>query len=413
VHVVACSRHTRTRRLGGARVLSAGVALWSLGTALGPPAAAVALPALCASRLLVGLGEGLAPSAATALLVQFIPGRERARAVSLVWGGLDLGSVIGLLIAPVLIRAAGWQAVFYAFAVLGAVWCLLWPRAQPHASAAVALPTRTAGAAAASASADAARWVAAWRARNNIAPPKPLGQAGTTTTTTTTTTAAASRRASPPWGKFARSPAVWAVVITHFCFNYGYYTLLAWLPSYFEGALGMDLGASSALSLLPYVAMVAMTPVVGPVADTLVARGLSVTAVRKLAQGVAFLGPAACMLSLAALTPAAGGAPPPVAAVVALMSLAFALSGWSRAGLYCNHQDLSPRYASLLLGVSNTAGALPGVLGVWAAGMVLDATGSWALALFLPTAAAQLLGAVVFTLFGSGENQGWDNEGDV
>jgi len=69
---------------------------------------------------------------------------------------------------------------------------------------------------------------------------------------------------------------------------------------------------------------------------------------------------------------------------------------------------LSPRYASILLGLSNTAGALPGVLGVWAAGLLLDATGSWPLALFLPTAAAQLLGALIFTLFGSGENQGWD-----
>jgi ACS family sodium-dependent inorganic phosphate cotransporter len=366
-------------------VLSAGVALWSLGTALGPPAAAVALPALCLSRLLVGLGEGLAPSAATALLVQFIPARERARAVSLVWGGLDLGSVVGLLIAPVLIRAAGWQAVFYAFALLGALWCAVWPRAQPHADSAVAPPPKAAAAAPAHAPV-----------------PAPGAQAP------------AARAAGPPWRKFAKSPAVWAVVVTHFCFNYGYYTLLAWLPSYFEGALGMDLGASSALSLLPYVAMVAMTPVVGPVADALVAKGLSVTAVRKLAQGVAFLGPAACMLSLAALTPAAGAAAgaaaPPVAAVVALMSLAFALSGWSRAGLYCNHQDLSPRYASLLLGVSNTAGALPGVLGVWAAGVALDRTGSWALALFLPTAAAQLLGALVFTLFGSGENQGWDDE---
>ena len=89
--------------------------------------------------------------------------------------------------------------------------------------------------------------------------------------------------------------------------------------------------------------------------------------------------------------------------------MAFALSAWSRAGLYCNHQDLSPKYASLLLGVSNTAGALPGVLGVWAAGVLLDATQSWSLALFLPTAVAQLVGALVFTLAGSGENQGWDD----
>ena len=32
-------------------------------------------------------------------------------------------------------------------------------------------------------------------------------------------------------------------------------------------------------------------------------------------------------------------------------------------GLYCNHQDLSEQYSSLLLGITNTAGALTGVLG--------------------------------------------------
>lgn len=394
-------------------MLSAGVALWSLGTLLGPPAAAVALPVLCASRLLVGLGEGVAPSAATALCVQFVPQRERARAVSVVWGGLDLGSVIGLLIAPVLIAWAGWQSVFYVFAALGFAWCAAWPAAQPHSSAAVALPRQDAAPVQAAASA-AQRWIDAWRnARTRVRP-------------ASMTATRAPSAVGPPWRKFMASPAVWAVIVTHFCFNYGYYTLLAWLPSYFEGALGMDLGASSALSLLPYVAMVAMTPVVGPVADALVTAGRSVTFVRKLAQGIAFVGPAACMLALAALTPSGSGAahatwswvpaqllggtaPPSVPLVVALMSVAFALSAWSRAGLYCNHQDLSPKYASLLLGISNTAGALPGVLGVWAAGVMLDATNSWSLALFLPTAAAQLLGTLVFSLFGSGENQGWDH----
>ena len=60
-------------------------------------------------------------------------------------------------------------------------------------------------------------------------------------------------------------------------------------------------------------------------------------------------------------------------------------------------------------GLSNTAGALPGVLGVTAAGYLLDKTGSWALALFYPTAACQLLGLVVYTLFASSKRQGWDD----
>ena len=50
--------------------------------------------------------------------------------------------------------------------------------------------------------------------------------------------AAADRKKPVPWGTFLRSAPVWAVIVAHFCFNWGYYTLLAWLPSYFEMALG-------------------------------------------------------------------------------------------------------------------------------------------------------------------------------
>jgi ACS family sodium-dependent inorganic phosphate cotransporter len=70
-------------------------------------------------------------------------------------------------------------------------------------------------------------------------------------------------------------------------------------------------------------------------------------------------------------------------------------------------QDLSPKYASALLGITNTAGAIPGVLGVTSAGYLLDATSSWQLALFYPTAAFQLLGAVFYGIFASSERQHW------
>jgi hypothetical protein len=73
------------------------------------------------------------------------------------------------------------------------------------------------------------------------------------------------RSAVVPWGEFFKSPPVWAVTVAHFCFNWGYYTLLAWLPSYFEMALGLNVQESSFLTLIPYVAMIAMTPVVSDV----------------------------------------------------------------------------------------------------------------------------------------------------
>ena len=59
--------------IGGARVLFAGVALWSLGTLIAPPAAKLGLVALCATRLFVGLGEGLAPSSATNVMARIVP----------------------------------------------------------------------------------------------------------------------------------------------------------------------------------------------------------------------------------------------------------------------------------------------------------------------------------------------------
>lgn len=77
---------------------------------------------------------------------------------------------------------------------------------------------------------------------------------------------------------------MWAVTVAHFCFNWGYYTLLAWLPSYFELALGLNVERSSFLTLIPYIAMTAMMPLVGPVADGWVKNGVPLTRVRKICQ---------------------------------------------------------------------------------------------------------------------------------
>ena len=57
---------------------------------------------------------------------------ERARAVTTVFGGLDVGSAVGLLLCGPLIRWFGWQSVFYLFAALGFVWCALWPLCRPE-----------------------------------------------------------------------------------------------------------------------------------------------------------------------------------------------------------------------------------------------------------------------------------------
>jgi ACS family sodium-dependent inorganic phosphate cotransporter len=79
---------------------------------------------LCISRAAVGLGEALAPAAATDIIARVVPASERSRAVAFVFSGLHLGSMLCLLVVPSLISNLGWAAVFVSFGVLGMVWCL-------------------------------------------------------------------------------------------------------------------------------------------------------------------------------------------------------------------------------------------------------------------------------------------------
>ncbi len=44
-----------------------------------------------------------------------------------------------------------------------------------------------------------------------------------------------------PWFKIWTSPAVWAIIIAHFCNNWGFYTFLTCLPSYFKEVLNFSL----------------------------------------------------------------------------------------------------------------------------------------------------------------------------
>lgn len=57
---------------------------------------------------------------------------ERSRAVTTVFGSLDVGSAVGLMLCPPLISNFGWPSVFWVFAIMGLVWSLFWPRLRPE-----------------------------------------------------------------------------------------------------------------------------------------------------------------------------------------------------------------------------------------------------------------------------------------
>ena len=165
--------------------------------------------------------------------------------------------------------------------------------------------------------------------------------------------------------------------------------------------LHLELSQAAQVSLIPPITAIVTSAVAGSSAAKLLEIGWPVGRVRKAAQTMAFMGPSACLL-------ASLGTDDPMT-TVALISVAIGLNSFSLAGLYCNHQDLSPRYASILLGMTNTVASIPGVIGVAAAGIILDQTHSWELSLFVPSIACFVMGTAAFTLFGSAQGVDFDD----
>lgn len=344
--------------IGGRALLTFGVLWWSLFTILTPLAASFSFGALIGARIGMGLGEGVAFPAIYQLLGRWIPPHERARAAALNGSGIPLGTVAATLLTPWLVGSFGWPAVFHACGAVGLLWYAFWhfTSSERLEDAPGIHPSE----------------IAYIRAHTATAIVKPV----------------------VPWGRIFRSSAVWALVFNHFCANWGFYVILSWLPRYFADVHGLDLKGAGYASLLPWVVMFAMTNVGAQLADGLLKRGRSVTFVRKLMQSIGFFGAAAALLAI--------GQAHTVPLAIGLMCVALGLGSFALSGFGSNHLDIAPRYAGALMGLSNTAGTLPGVIGVAVTGYILAATGSWPLVLGI-AAGLYVAGGIVWLIFSTGE----------
>ena len=87
---------------------------------------------------------------------------------------------------------------------------------------------------------------------------------------------------------------------------------------------------------------------------------------------------------------------------IAVMAVGNALGAFVTGGFSVNHMDVAPKHAGTLMGITNTAGTIPGIIGVFLSGLILEATGSWVL-VFQVAAGVTLFGLVFFLVFSSGK----------
>uniref|UniRef100_J3KYT9 Major facilitator superfamily (MFS) profile domain-containing protein n=1 Tax=Oryza brachyantha TaxID=4533 RepID=J3KYT9_ORYBR len=329
--------------VGGKTVLGFGVVWWSIATALTPVAAKLGLPFLLVTRAFMGIGEergeqeiqGVAMPAMNNILSKWVPVSERSRSLALVYSGMYLGSVTGLAFSPLLIHNLGWPSVFYSFGSLGVVWFTTWAR-KAYSS-----------------------------------PLEDPGISAKEKKLITSQSTGGEPVKEIPWGLILSKPPVWALIVSHFCHNWGTFILLTWMPTYYNQVLKFNLTESGLFCVLPWLTMAVSANFGGWIADTLVSRGLSVTTVRKVMQSIGFLGPAFFLTQLSHIDSPA----------MAVLCMA------------CSQ--------GVLLGLSNTAGVLAGVFGTAATGYILQ-HGSWD-DVFKVSVVLYLVGTLVWNLFSTGE----------
>jgi ACS family sodium-dependent inorganic phosphate cotransporter len=312
-------------RYGGKAVMLTAVLVPSLVTAVTPPFASN-LYVLVLLRILTGLFEAVSYPCVHALASKWCPALERSKFVGIAWSGAFMGTACTLPLTGALIEAFDWPSSFFVLGGMGLAWSCAWyvlsassPETHPSISereCAFIVSTRCAN---------------------------------------TAGTSSFNVEHAVPWRRLLTHSAVWAIVAAHTCHNYLFYMILTWLPSYLNQELHFDVEKSGAVALLPYLACFACSIGAGTLADRLIKRGWTTLTVRKMMMVIAELIPA---LALGCV----GFIHDKVPLVVVLLTAAVGFSGFASGGYASSHLDICPEYAGILLGITNTAATVPGIV---------------------------------------------------
>jgi ACS family D-galactonate transporter-like MFS transporter len=328
-----------TDRYSAGWVLMGGYLLWSLAMAcLGLAPSYIALFAL---QLVLGMGESVAYPCYSRIFAA-MPQEHRGRANAFIDAGTKLGPAAGAFLGGMVLVHYGWRMLFLAFGIGALVWIVPWYFAMPRGQQA---PTQSA-----------------------------VKQPSST-----------NPGAEPSILKMLRLRCAWGALIGHFCGNYFYYLVLAWLPTYLVQEEHLSIRAMSRLTAAVFLLIACTTVLAGWISDRLIARGNSPTAVRL----TLVAGGQATASILLALTVVHGHR------LIALGLLAIACIG--HGGYASNHWAIAqtlagPKMAGRWSSLQNGFANFSGIAAPWLTGLIVQTRGSARLA-FAVTGAVALIGA--------------------
>lgn len=361
-------------KYGGKKLYGWSMFVCAVATLLTPLAARTSVVMLIVMRAIAGVCQGVVIPCMQTLLSYWIPPLQRSTAVGFVYAGTQVGVMIAFPLCGVLCVEGfdgGWPSIFYVLGCLSMVWFLAWmyivhdsPVSHPRIS-------------------KNERQYIVYTLKSELD--------------------ISIKSSSTPWSKIFTSLPVWAIIVTHTCAEWGAYTFLTNIPSYMEDVLEFDIKKAGFLASLPYLGFWGVTNISAHLADFLRKRNyVTTTNARKIFNTIGNIVPAVFIVIM-------GNVAEEPSVAVTMLTIGVAMSGCQYgSGFIVNPVDIAPRYAGIILAISNTTGSLGGFFAPLAIGIItVDKTREqWRLVFYI-AAAIYAFGAIFYAIFASGDLQSW------
>jgi predicted MFS family arabinose efflux permease len=272
-------------RWSRARLLSWGVAFWSILTAVS--GIAWNYRTLFAARLGVGVGEATCAPAANSLIGDLFPASQRARALAFFMLGLPMGNFLGTYVSGFIAAGYGWRTAFYVAGIPGLALAVL------------------------------AMWV--------LDPPRGASE--------NSPSAGRAYEGSPYW-TILRIPTLRLIIITGALFNFNMYALATFLPGFIHRYHSLGEKQASAIAALVF----GLTGVPG----LLLGGWAADRAVAVRAAGRLLLGFGATLIAAACMWLAFSQQPRHMTSFIVLMAMGCMIAYTYYASVYATIQEIVP-----------------------------------------------------------------------
>jgi ACS family hexuronate transporter-like MFS transporter len=315
-------------RLGTRLGYALAMVFWSLasmGTAF-----ANSLSGFAISRYALGFGESAIFPASIKAVAEWFPKKERALATGIFNAGTSIGAIITPLIVPGIVARWGWRGAFIGIGAIGFVWLAFWVviyrKPGEHSRVSKAELEYIRG-----------------------GPPEPAGKT--------------------KWASLIPLRQTWAFLAGKFFTDPVWWFYLFWVPGFLQNKHGLDLSGIRfpivAIYLISDVGSVAG----GWISSSLIRRGRSVNAARKIAMLLCAIGVMPVVFAYRVES---------TWSAVLLIGLAAACHQGFSANLYTLTSDMFPVQAvGSVVGIGGMAGAIGGLFIATVVGHVLQWTGSY------------------------------------